>query len=919
MAFSNKSNKQLIHELQDDINNINSSSASEISDINGLQAELDSKQQKTGKLQIYDTVFGVNVISTDELTLGSQSGRINLTAHNIYYDIDQAGNYKNLQNEIDSKQQLITSTSELTLKKITTENLEVDDNLTVEGDVLLNKSFKIYHAAQAKNVIDYTYDAANNPHMTVDMRTIFQDWITTYGKIYAKKNIELQGADFLIQNSVGANVGRISYSAGVEINKIKSYDTGTLQIDDEVEYKTGTGTYQNLKTKITEIEGDISTLQTQTADSITASNNLFRLGNDIQMIPGPILNSVTFTSDNFAPGMIYFDSNDDLLIDAGERSNTNVQPQVKIKRSLIVGESALIEGSLTVNKSIESQRHLALFSDIDQSMLVRLNPATSGDIEFTRNGSLQSLNTILDNINTGGGGSSYTFNSPLNENNGIVTVDLSSKQDVLSAGSNISINSLLVGNNSIGNVNSGDITTSGSIHTHNIFSTGSIVQNTSDNLHNMGLHYSSDGVSQDTNLNIIYPSYFINSDVYDDLNILNMMAFNNDSNSASRSVEIVTPLTVSNTLTLVDCEVTNDIDNLVTTDTHFDKCIKLSRTTDYRNYYMGVLGNNSTNNNKLAWGVDGGGEPDPNICMCLETDGTLSISGDFVANQSLRVSNYIQPHTNSYLNWGQGPGQSYHFWRFSWPSNNPWSRVYFQNLSGDINCTIHAAGFHNTSDDRIKDNEEPIINALDTINKIKPMNYQKYGNLEKTDESILESGVIVQQIYYEVPELKHLITYGEELDDKKIQDLPAGKQFDDLTDEDYEGLGWPAKTCSINYTQFIPWLIKGMQEQQTQINEILSKHNDTTITTFTRDNYLFKFIMPIGKIKIKKAIFEHTDITGAYKLKKLDGSLIGIFDGLKVIESHEFDSNGIVKFMLYDMNNNILPCESGSTDVLIIV
>ena len=45
MTFTNKSNKQLIHELQDDINNINSSSASEISDINGLQAELNSKQQ----------------------------------------------------------------------------------------------------------------------------------------------------------------------------------------------------------------------------------------------------------------------------------------------------------------------------------------------------------------------------------------------------------------------------------------------------------------------------------------------------------------------------------------------------------------------------------------------------------------------------------------------------------------------------------------------------------------------------------------------------------------------------------------------------------------------------------------------------------------------------------------------------------
>jgi hypothetical protein len=864
MTFTNKSNKQLIHELQDDINNINSSSASEISDINGLQAELDSKQQKTGKLQIYDTVFGVNVISTDELTLGSQSGRINLTAHNIYYDIDQAGNYKNLQNEIDSKQQLITSTSELTLKKITTENLEVDDNLTVEGDVLLNKSFKIYHAAQAKNVIDYTYDAANNPNMTVDMRTIFQDWITTYGKIYAKKNIELQGADFLIQTSVGANVGRISYSAGVEINTIKSYDTGTLQIDDEVEYKTGNGTYQNLKTKITEIEGDISTLQTQ------INNN------------SPTYSAVYFDSTDLTRSYITTDIMQGLEINGGNLGILN------------------LKGNTTVQ------------GNFDVSTIFSITEST-GEISFMRNGSLQNLNTILDNINTGGG-SSYTFNSPLNENNGIVTVDLSSKQDVLNSGSNISINSLLVGN-IISNVNSGDIKTSGSIHTHNIFSTGSIVQNTSDNLHNMGLYYSSDGVSQDTNLNIIYPSYFINSGVYDDLNILNMMAFNNDSNSASRSVEIVTPLTVLGninnapdtdaTATFGRCKIGYGPFSDAMTIAHYDRF-------NSNDYALTQLASGKTfigtaANQGIQFNMGGAAKAE------------ITSSGDFFVNQSLRVGGHVSP-SNTYLNWAQGPGQSWHTWRFNWPGNNPpWSRVYFQNLSGDNRCHIYATGFQNPSDDRIKDNEEPIINALDTINKIKPMNYQKYGNLEKTDESILESGVIVQQIYYEVPELKHLITYGEESDDKKIQDLPAEKQFDDLTDEDYEGLGWPAKTCSINYIQFIPWLIKGMQEQQTQINEILSKHNDTTITTFTRDNYLFKFIMPIGKIKIKKAIFEHTDITGAYKLKKLDGSLIGIFDGLKVIESHEFDSNGIVKFMLYDMNNNILPCESGSTDVLIIV
>ena len=44
----------------------------------------------------------------------------------------------------------------------------------------------------------------------------------------------------------------------------------------------------------------------------------------------------------------------------------------------------------------------------------------------------------------------------MNENSGIVTADLSSKQDALNSGSDISINSLLVGS-IISSVNSGDM------------------------------------------------------------------------------------------------------------------------------------------------------------------------------------------------------------------------------------------------------------------------------------------------------------------------------------------------------------------------------------------------------------------------------------------------------------------------------
>ena len=105
----------------------------------------------------------------------------------------------------------------------------------------------------------------------------------------------------------------------------------------------------------------------------------------------------------------------------------------------------------------------------------------------------------------------------------------------------------------------------------------------------------------------------------------------------------------------------------------------------------------------------------------------------------------------------------------------------------------------------------------------------------------------------------------------------------------------------------------------TRLEALEAKHADTMISTYTREDYLFKLIMPIGNITIKKAIIEHTDITGDYKLKKLDGTLLGIFNGLTVIESHEFASNGIVKFMVYDMNDNILPCETGTADVLVIV
>ena len=50
--------------------------------------------------------------------------------------------------------------------------------------------------------------------------------------------------------------------------------------------------------------------------------------------------------------------------------------------------------------------------------------------------------------------------------------------------------------------------------------------------------------------------------------------------------------------------------------------------------------------------------------------------------------------------------------------------------------------------------------------------------------------------------------------------LPRPEETNIQQDPDYTSLGWGNDTAYLNYKQFIPWLIKGMQEQQTIINKM---------------------------------------------------------------------------------------------------
>jgi hypothetical protein len=132
------------------------------------------------------------------------------------------------------------------------------------------------------------------------------------------------------------------------------------------------------------------------------------------------------------------------------------------------------------------------------------------------------------------------------------------------------------------------------------------------------------------------------------------------------------------------------------------------------------------------------------------------------------------------------------------------------------------------SDDRIKDNEVYIENATDTLLKLKPQVYDKklIWNISKLGETsnvnvVRESGLITQDVWYDAPELRHLVHLGEGAEpgeDKPVTDN------DPTIDPDYTS--WGDNVSLIEYTGLIPYLIKSNQEIYTELQTEKTKVAD---------------------------------------------------------------------------------------------
>ena len=224
----------------------------------------------------------------------------------------------------------------------------------------------------------------------------------------------------------------------------------------------------------------------------------------------------------------------------------------------------------------------------------------------------------------------------------------------------------------------------------------------------------------------------------------------------------------------------------------------------------------------------------------LSGDGTRYASGSSTYNKVVTYNILFEPafkvtdneilmNKPTYINELRIPATN-NYWATiyieDWSLEN---RLYFRTYDNGTGMAIYAGASLLTSDDRIKGDEVLITNATDTLMKLRPQTYKKYGNFDCSGTYMVESGLIAQDIWYNTPELRHLVTLPTNAEPLP---LPEGidTTHDIQNDPDYTNLGWGNDNASVNYTQLISFLIQSNQEQQalidtqkTQIEDLLTR------------------------------------------------------------------------------------------------
>merc|ERR1711966_344387 len=131
-----------------------------------------------------------------------------------------------------------------------------------------------------------------------------------------------------------------------------------------------------------------------------------------------------------------------------------------------------------------------------------------------------------------------------------------------------------------------------------------------------------------------------------------------------------------------------------------------------------------------------------------------------------------------------------------------------------------------SSDDRLKENEIIIEKACETISKLRPQLYDKKPDMENDDPTTWhkESGLIAQEIYYDAPELRHLVHKGKPDIDEEGNEIPLPEiptSIDPQQDPDYSS--WGKESASVNYIGLIAYFVKANNELHERVKALEAK------------------------------------------------------------------------------------------------
>ena len=132
----------------------------------------------------------------------------------------------------------------------------------------------------------------------------------------------------------------------------------------------------------------------------------------------------------------------------------------------------------------------------------------------------------------------------------------------------------------------------------------------------------------------------------------------------------------------------------------------------------------------------------------------------------------------------------------------------------------------NDSDDRLKENEELREHACETLSKLRPQLYDKKPDMGNDDPTTWykESGVIAQEVYYDAPELRHLVRRGIPELDEECNSIPLPEIPTSIGPQqgpDYSSRG--KESAPVNYIGLIAYLVKASTELHERVKALESK------------------------------------------------------------------------------------------------